>query len=403
MPVSLTGTMVDPNRVLQEALAQQQQGLEQAHQETQQAFQQAGQAGQEYLQASQAPPPQLGAWQAFLPTLLSNVASVVGQKPQYAEQTQETLQDKRKALMQTRMQNLEALQGRYNTLAEHAQKLGNVEAEANWRAKAESVSRAHDQVMENLKNEHELAQIKETGRQAQITAGVKASNKDEGIDYAELVKGINAGTIPVPQSRGFTGNYAKLLTEARKQGVDINGINFKQQALTRHYASLNSADQLRLRQAINTTVPSLDVISEYSQALTKAMPRGEVNFLNRANIVAASNGVYGPKARDAARKLLGEISLVRGEVAQVMRGGHAPTNEAFQEVRDVLDGNWSQGGLDAAIVNAKRNMNIRLNAIENTEALVPSVQGGYTPQGQQSGGVTKRWGYDSKGNLVLQQ
>jgi hypothetical protein len=178
---TLQGTMAspeDPMAALLAALSQQSQAAQGA----------ATQAGNTYQQAAAAPPPSLGGLSAFLPTLLSNVASTIGQNPDYSRSTQAGLEERKKTLFDARTQNLTDLRDKYNTLAEHASKLGNVEAEANWRAKIAQIDHKHDQLMEDQKNQNELAQIKETGRQARLTAGVKATEdaKKAKADAAAL-------------------------------------------------------------------------------------------------------------------------------------------------------------------------------------------------------------------------
>jgi hypothetical protein len=77
---------MDPNS-LAEAMAQMQ--AQELAANTQQATDAASQAAQQYQQQAQAPSPDLDPMAAFIPTLLSNIASVIGKEPSYRENTQD--------------------------------------------------------------------------------------------------------------------------------------------------------------------------------------------------------------------------------------------------------------------------------------------------------------------------
>lgn len=383
--LSLANTLqgLDVNTLMQALEQSKQQVVADSAARAAQAGQGAEQAGMAYQTASEAPPPQLSALAQSLGPLLGNVASVISGNQNYGQAATEKAQISQAELIKNRMNTLQALRDKYLQQSEAARQLGNEAAHTESLVKLNQIESQQSQLMQKQKQDFEAEQnrLQEQGLmdRAKLVAGAKAAKESEGINYDELVKGIDEGSIPVPQSRGFTGNYAKLLTSARKAGVNINAILFKQRSYERHYASLNSASQLRLRQALNTAIPSLDVISEYSKDLATKIPRGAFTTLNRKVINAAADGKFGPGPQASARQLLGEIGLVRGEIAQVMRGGHAPTNEAFKEVRDLLDAGWNEQGLDVAVKNAKRNLNIRASAIENTGALAGQTDRGFNP------------------------
>jgi hypothetical protein len=149
--------VVDPRA----AMAQQESDMLAAlMQQAAQAQQGAGEAAGQYQQAAQAPVEQVSGTAAFLPTLLSNVASIMGQNPEYAKGNREQLSQKNEALLEKRKTNLQALRDRYSTLAEHADKLGNIEAEAKWRTKAASIDREHDRLMQTEREAGDTKRLK---------------------------------------------------------------------------------------------------------------------------------------------------------------------------------------------------------------------------------------------------
>lgn len=170
MSVSLPG--VSLNNTLNGLDTQSQaDALEQALQaelarRTQEAAAAAAQAGQQYQQAAAAPPPDISPMQAFIPSLLGNIASVIGRDPRYAEQAREDIRQQKAALLQSRAQNLQALRENAAQRADAAQRAGDFENEAKARIQMERLSKVHQQILDTQQNEQQrqMELLRQQGR-----------------------------------------------------------------------------------------------------------------------------------------------------------------------------------------------------------------------------------------------
>lgn len=202
MSASLTGTMNGMDVQTQyEAL--QKELAARAAQEREAANQQAQQALMGYQQQAAAPPPQLSPSDTFIPTLIGNIASVLSQDQGFRQRAQEGIRSQRQDLMTARVQNLQALRDNFTMKAQAAEEAGDTaEAEAA-RLKVEQLSKTADQLLEQqrqqgreglAKSEHgfRMAEIKEKGKQDQITAGIKKKEEEAAAqeDLDDIVESI---------------------------------------------------------------------------------------------------------------------------------------------------------------------------------------------------------------------
>ena len=87
-----------------------------------------------------------------------------------------------------------------------------------------------------------------------------------------------------------------LMAEAHRQGMTAAGATDGRQQ--KHFATLNGAQQTRLRQAVDTATHSLDVID----TLAEQWKGGSFPALNRANLALAKNGVWPGRRDDRAAR-----------------------------------------------------------------------------------------------------
>jgi len=181
-PASLLGTLrglgvIPPDQAIEEEFAAR----------TQQAAQEAAQAAGQYQQAAQAPPPDLSPLAAFVPSLLSNFASVIGGTPSYRENRQADLQQQRRGLLESRAQNLQRLRDLSLQKAEAAEKIGDMEMAQKERLRAETQAKTWDLLMQQLRQHGAMELEKERSKNDLATAKVRASNAPgAGMDPDEL-------------------------------------------------------------------------------------------------------------------------------------------------------------------------------------------------------------------------
>lgn len=180
---SLTGTL-EGDQLLTQIMALQQQQQEELAARTQQATQSAGQAAQQYQQLAAAPPPDLAPFQALIPALAGNFASVIARDPSYRQEAQEGLQESRAGLLRARAQNLAALKDVAGQKAEEAQRAGDLETTEKYRRQYETLAKQYELISANqkrtqavedkenelkIRHQNRLDEIAATGAQARLT------------------------------------------------------------------------------------------------------------------------------------------------------------------------------------------------------------------------------------------
>jgi hypothetical protein len=194
-------------------------------------------------------------------------------------------------------------------------------------------------------------------------------------DIKEAVQCMIDGKCP-PQLPGRASiNYTATLAEAQRRGYNLAGAATDWAATQKHIATMNGAQQLRLNQAVNALPEMLDKVDD----LAKQWNGGGFAILNRANLAAAKNGVYGTKAAGIANQLDSQIADVVADLGNVYMGGNSPTDHALQLAGKSLQADWSEPVLRQMVTLAKQNVQIRRNSINNTGVAGASEGNPYMP------------------------
>ena len=160
-----------------------------------------------------------------------------------------------------------------------------------------------------------------------------------------------------------------------RQGYDLATAAQDWTATQKHLATLNGAQQTRLRQAISTASDSLGVIED----LATQWDGGKFPLLNKANLALAKAGGLGAKAQQIATNLEAQITDVTSELGNVYMGGNSPTDHALSLAGKNLSADWTKDQLLSAIKLARTNLQIRTNSITNAGAITASSQQTPTP------------------------
>lgn len=178
-------------------------------------------------------------------------------------------------------------------------------------------------------------------------------------------QGIIDGTTPpnIGSSNSGQGYQTKAYLEAN--GYDLAKATLDWQAMTKYVATLNSSQQIRLRQAA-IAVPDMltNVKSLYNDLQSKLSLAGETD-INSAILTAAQKGIYGPDAQAAAVQLNQQITDITSDLGTIYKGGNSATDQALQTGAEQLQGNWDPSTFDAAVDNINKNIGYRINAINN--------------------------------------
>jgi hypothetical protein len=213
-----------------------------------------------------------------------------------------------------------------------------------------------------------------TGRTKPIPAAALQVSTGALDDVKESVKGMIDGTIPPQMPGRASKEYLATLAEAHRQGYDLKAAVLDFGAVQKHLATLNGAQQTRLRQSISTAAQSLDVIDDLADQWNSArvIKDGKIVPLNKAELAAAKSGVYGQKAQSIATQLEGQITDVTSELGNVYMGGNSPTDHALQLAGKNLSADWSAQTLKDMTKLARTNLKIRNNSIVNSVAILSS-------------------------------
>lgn len=191
-------------------------------------------------------------------------------------------------------------------------------------------------------------------------------------DVQDIAQAIVSGIQPPDLSRLY-GKASAVRAELARQGYDLTKATTDWMATTKFIASSNSPQQVRMRQAEASVENSLGKLA----ALNDDYKRSNFKFVNKADLIAATNGLYGEKAASQAQMMLGQIGFITDELAQTFMGGNSPTDPAFKIAQQVLGGDFTAKQLEDEIKLIQENLNYRKNSWATVGAM---TSGGGTSQ-----------------------
>lgn len=215
------------------------------------------------------------------------------------------------------------------------------------------------------------------------SAATSASGGGDDV-VSEIVDGITSGKQP-PTLTGLYRLSGPVRAGLQRAGYDLTRATQDWKATERFLATVNGAQQTRLRQAAQTAFDSLQVIEDLSTQLSKVMPRSRFPMLNKAALSAAVGGALGPQAQTIATQLRAQISDLTSELGNVYMGGNSPTDHALSLAAKNLAAEWTEKQLKDAIALARQNLQIRLNSISLAAPIGGSAENVYAPRGTGAG------------------
>jgi hypothetical protein len=217
-------------------------------------------------------------------------------------------------------------------------------------------------------------------------------------DTQAIAKAIESGQQP-PVTTGLYGKASAVKGQLARDGFDLSKANLDWTATQTWMKTANSAQQLRLRQAINFAGDSLGVIDQMNQAWQgSGFP-----IYNKASLIAAEQGVDNSPLpqplvistpspdgsstsvtikdkQTLANLLKAQISDLTSEMGTVYKGGYSSTDDSLELAAKNLSANWSYDTLKSALDLARTNLQIRKNSISTTGPV--STSGGTNPYTQ---------------------
>lgn len=197
---------------------------------------------------------------------------------------------------------------------------------------------------------------------ADTRAAAASATSPTGDIPQQVGDAIISGQQP-PSTSGLYKYGAPVRAYLASKGYDLAAAQLEFDATKRHLAAMNSTQQNRLGQAIDTLDGSLDEV----QSLADQWAAGNFPTLNAAARKAALEGALGPEANSIITQLDAQIKDVTAELANVYMGGNSPTEQALKLAEHSLNSDWSDTTLSDMIALAKTNIAYRRNAIANAE------------------------------------
>lgn len=189
-----------------------------------QAARQASASGayQDFQGAQAQGPPQPSPLDA-LPQFLSNIASIVSQRPEFSERREKSIAAQRGELLSRRQENLRTLENRYEELAKQAQEIDPVKA-LEYQEKRGKLLKEQEKLIE-MQKQSAMDVREQTKRDFEANQGLlERQSKEriaklpsrssaggiEGVDAEAIAEGIRNGNLPpVGVNLGRGGTWAK--------------------------------------------------------------------------------------------------------------------------------------------------------------------------------------------------
>lgn len=220
-------------------------------------------------------------------------------------------------------------------------------------------------------------------------------------DAKDIADAIENGDQP-PTLQGLYRNAGPVRAELARRGVPLAQMETDWKGTQKYMATLNGAQQVRLRQAISTAADSLDKIDSLYQEYHSIVGDAGMKVFNKAGLVAAKN--LPGRAGAVATALDAQIADVTSELGNVYMGGNSPTDHSLGLAGKNLSSDWNRETFEEALKQAHANLKIRQNSIThaapaglsgNTDYFKPNQQ----PDNAAPKGATKTY----QGHTYAQQ
>jgi hypothetical protein len=191
--------------------------------------------------------------------------------------------------------------------------------------------------------------------------------KDE---IALIAEGIKSGNQP-PDLKGLYRKGAAVKAALQKEGFDLTKAQTDWIGTQAYFKNVNSTQQVRLGQAIESVVSSIPEIKK----LNDEFGRTGWTPTNWVQLKAALTGTD-PTKRDVATKYVTQLNLMKDETAQAFMAGGVPTEQALKMTNEIFNPVYGSKQLTAALDQIAFNFNIRKNAILSMQPVLSGGSGG---------------------------
>ena len=200
---------------------------------------------------------------------------------------------------------------------------------------------------------------------------------DKG-DIELYAQGVIDGDTPPPNLEGRVTQYSiALAAELERRGFDLATHRRDWVTTQKHLASLNSTQQLRLRQAVDFTYDSLDIIDGLREEWEQLADPSKFKVLNKVSLAAAKQ--TGGELGAVAQSLEAQINDLVSELATVYKGGNSSTDETLKLAAENLKADWDEATFSKQMEMIRKNLSIRRHSMISSDAMGVSEDSPYTP------------------------
>lgn len=211
---------------------------------------------------------------------------------------------------------------------------------------------------------------------ARYAIAQRSKTEVSGNDARDIAAAIMRGDQP-PTTTGLYRNAAAVRAELGRQGFNLAKAESDWHATQKHLATLNGAQQERLRQAVTFTGDSLGIIEGlYDQWQKVGITSGWKSF-NKASLATAKQ--LPGQAGNIANRLEAQINDLTAELGTVYKGGNSSTDESLKLAAKNLEADWNEKTFKDALGQIKQNLEIRKNSITHSQVAGASGDNPYNP------------------------
>jgi hypothetical protein len=183
-----------------------------------------------------------------------------------------------------------------------------------------------------------------------------------GSSVSAIADAIEAGQQP-PDMKGMYRYAAPVKAELARRGFDLSRATNEWGAMQRNLATMNNAQQTRMRQSIDFAYHSLDNIESLYNKWQEIGSASGFRTFNKAAL-ATSKQMPG-EVGATATALEAAINDMVEALGNVYMGGNTPTDEAFKLAKSNLSGDWNPETFKKGLDLARKNLSYRDNAIKH--------------------------------------
>lgn len=220
-------------------------------------------------------------------------------------------------------------------------------------------------------------------RQAQITAARKtyteAGRAEPSVninmgasDTTDMAQQLVSGDLVPSQLSKRTTNYNAILAQANRASKEQTGkpynaaqAQIQYEAARRFAGSLNSQQMVRFQGLGHSVVNTIDEV----RRLGEQMHNSGIQLANRLQMEAYMQANGNSERGQLVAQYLGAVNTLKEEFANLVNGGMAPTEAAFNLANQQINANYGEKALNASLTEVQRLINFRLNSFSELQPL----------------------------------